>query len=60
MSNNLGILFNLISSLFKSEETNISTKSLHKKRLKELRIKKLEQKMKLNILKRKQISNKSG
>ena len=43
-----------------NKKTNISTKSLHKKQLKELRIKKLEQKMKLNILKRKQISNKSG
>jgi len=38
----------------------ISTKSLHKKRLKELRIKKLEQKMKSNIFKRKKIINKDG
>jgi hypothetical protein len=38
----------------------ISTKSLHKKRLKEIRLKKLEQKMRLNILKRKKISSKDG
>ena len=38
----------------------ISTKSLHKKKLKELRLKKLERKMKLNILKRKKISDKDG
>ena len=38
----------------------ISTKSLHKKRLRDLRLKKLEQKMKSNILKRKKISNKDG
>ena len=31
----------------------ITTKALHKKRLKELRLKNLEQKMKSNILKRK-------
>jgi len=41
-----------------SNKTIISSKSLHKKRLRELRLKKLEQKMKLNILKRKKISNK--
>jgi len=43
-----------------NKKTNISTKSLHKKHLKGLRIKKLEQKMKLNILKRKKISDKDG
>ena len=43
-----------------NKKTNISTKTLHKKYLKELRIKKLEQKMKLNILKRKKINKKDG
>ena len=43
-----------------NNKTKISTKTLHKKYLKELRIKKLEQKMKLNILKRKKISSKDG
>ena len=43
-----------------NKKTTNSTKSFHKKRLKELRLKKLEQKMKLNILKRKKISNKDG
>jgi len=45
---------------YMNKKTTISTKSFHKKRLKELRVKKLEQKMKLNILKRKKISNKDG
>ena len=43
-----------------NKKTNISTKTLHKKHLKELRIKKLEQNMKLNILKRKKINKKDG
>ena len=43
-----------------NKKTIISTKSLHKKKLKELRLIKLEQKMKSNILKRKKISNKNG
>ena len=43
-----------------NKKANISTKTLHKKHLRELRIKKLEQKMKLNILKRKKISDKDG
>tara|TARA_B110001454_G_scaffold130846_1_gene121902 strand:+ start:254 stop:388 length:135 start_codon:yes stop_codon:yes gene_type:complete len=43
-----------------NKKTNISSKTLHKKHLKELRIKKLEQKMKLNILKRKKINKKDG
>jgi len=43
-----------------NKKTTISTKSLHKKRLKELRLNKLDQKMKLNILKRKKTINKDG
>ena len=43
-----------------NKKTNISKKSLHKKHLKELRIKKLEQIMKLNIFKRKKINKKNG
>ena len=43
-----------------NKKTNISTKTLHKKNLRELRIKKLERNMKLNILKRKKISSKDG
>ena len=41
-----------------NKKTLISTKSLHKQRLRELRLQKLEKNMKLNILKRKKISNK--
>ena len=37
---------------------NISTKSKHKKMLKEARIKKLENKMKLNLKKRKLVNKK--
>ena len=43
-----------------NKKTNISTKTLHKKHLKELRIKKLEQIMKINIFKRKKINKKNG
>ena len=43
-----------------NKKNTISTKSFHKKRLKELRLKKLEQKMKLNILKRKKVNKKNG
>ncbi len=38
----------------------ISTKSLHKRTLKELRLKKLEQKLKSNIRKRKKSKNLDG
>ena len=43
-----------------NKKTNISSKTLHKKHLKELRIKKLEKNMKLNIFKRKKINKKDG
>ncbi len=43
-----------------NKKTKISRKTSHKKHLKELRMKKLEQKMKLNILKRKKVNKKNG
>ena len=43
-----------------NKSTKISTKMLHTKHLKVLRIKKLEQKMKLNIQKRKKVNKKNG
>ena len=41
-----------------NKKNNISTKTLHKQKLREFRLKKLEQKLKSNIVKRKKIKSK--